>query len=936
MDDDAGGLHLRAELRGHTEDVSVVMCVCVCVCVCVCWCAVGGSGRGGRALLSSQNTAMPPSDRCLPPNTQVRALAVLPDGTLATGSRDKTIKLWKVDAGGAFAEAATLVSVCVWGVGWREGNDSRRCHQPPFLPNTQIGHTDYVTCLAVTPAGGLASGSRDTTAILWDVAAAEPATRATGAHKHALAGVAVTPGGLLLTAALDSRLVAWTVGSGGAPPSTAARAWPHPGPVQCVTPLPGGSHAATGCADGGLRLVRVDDVVASTSDGLEEGRVAASVAAHDDTLRGLTLLPAASDGAPAVPRLVTASHDATAKVWALPEGALAAAGGGGSSSAATLAPPTLVATLAGHTALVYAAAASADGIHVATASEDGSARVWAVGASAGAACVATLRHPGCVWAAAFLPDGDLVTACSDGVARVWTAVEARAGPPEAAAALAAQVAARGEAAAAAATTGGAPALPPGIKPVDASVLQAPGPPGKTVVVAGAGGGASVWEAGADGSWAHVGEVVSGPDAGGGGAPTTGGWHAGQAWDYLFDVDAAEGAPPLKLAYNRGENPYVAADRFLEENGLPQSYRETIVNHIIQHAGPAAAAAAAAAVVNVDPLTGGGAYVPPPLGGGGGGAASATAAAAADPFTGAGAYVPPPAAGGGGGAAPVGPGGFAVTGGGADPFTGTARATAATPPLPTYAIFDASPRAAAVADKAASLAAAAGVPVDRSDLAVLAAAAAERTPLPPLAAALLTTALATWPPSALFPVLDMARLVALTPDGAASLAAGAGDAAADAGGGLGRALAAVAAATPPSPPALATACRAIANAARHPPLRAWAGGRLVALAGVARAAAASGAPAAVSAAAAAVLNLGLLAGDAPPSTAASAAPALAAAAAAVAGVGDDEAATRAFSGVRAALRNGGAGAAPAVRAALGDALAVAAQNAAAVALVVELG
>ena len=873
-----------------------------------------------------------------PTLTQVRALAVLPDGTLATGSRDKTIKLWKVDAGGAFAEAATLVSVCVCGGGWREGNDSGVATHPTSVPPhtpTQIGHTDYVTCLAVTPAGGLASGSRDTTAILWDVAAAEPSARATGAHKHALAGVAVTPGGVLLTAALDSRLVAWTAGSGGAPPPTPVRAWAHSGPVQCLTPLPGGSHAATGCADGGLRLVRVDDVVAAGGDSLEEGRVAASVAAHDDTLRGLALLPATPDGAPA-PRLVTASHDATAKVWALPEGALAAAGGGGSSPAATLAPPTLVATLAGHTALVYSAAASADGIHVATASEDGSARVWAVCAGGGAARVATVRHPGCVWAAAFLPDGDLVTACSDGVARVWTADEGRAAPPEAAAALAAQIAARDEAAAAAAATGGAPALPPGIQPVDAAVLQAPAPPGKTVVVADGGGGASVWEAGADGTWTRVGEVVSGPGAGGGGGGAAGGWHAGQAWDYLFDVDAAEGAPPLKLAYNKGENPYTAADRFLEENGLPQSYRETIVNHIIQHAGPAAAAAAAAAVVNVDPLTGGGAYVPPPLGGGGGGAAATTAAA--DPFTGAGAYVPPPPAGGGAvPPSPPAPGGFAVTGGGADPFTGSARAaSSSTPPLPTYVVFDASPRAAAVADKAASLAADAGVPVDRGDLAVLAAAAAERAPLPPPAALLLATALATWPAAALFPVLDIARLVALTPEGAAALAAGAGEVAADAGGGLGRALAAVATATHPSPPGLATACRAIANAARHPPLRAWAGGRLVVLAGVARAAAASGAPAAVSAAAAATLNLGLLAGDGPPSAAAVAAPALASAAAAVAGVGDDEAAMRALSGVRAALRNGGAGAAPAVRDALGDALTLAGQNAAAVALVVELG
>ena len=41
---------------------------------------------------------------------------------------------------------------------------------------------------------------------------------------------------------------------------------------------------------------------------------------------------------------------------------------------------------------------------------------------------------------------------------------------------------------------------------------------------------------------------------------------------VFDVDAEEGAPPRKLALNRGDNPYDVADRFLEDHGLPQSYK----------------------------------------------------------------------------------------------------------------------------------------------------------------------------------------------------------------------------------------------------------------------------------------------------------------------------------------------------------------------------
>lgn len=49
------------------------------------------------------------------------------------------------------------------------------------------------------------------------------------------------------------------------------------------------------------------------------------------------------------------------------------------------------------------------------------------------ACVVVVRIatcPGCVWAVAFLDDGDLVTACADGVARVWSCNPSRAADAE--------------------------------------------------------------------------------------------------------------------------------------------------------------------------------------------------------------------------------------------------------------------------------------------------------------------------------------------------------------------------------------------------------------------------------------------------------------------------------------------------------------------------
>lgn len=32
----------------------------------------------------------------------------------------------------------------------------------------------------------------------------------------------------------------------------------------------------------------------------------------------------------------------------------------------------------------------------------------------------SIEHPGCVWDAKFLENGDIVTACSDGIVRIWT------------------------------------------------------------------------------------------------------------------------------------------------------------------------------------------------------------------------------------------------------------------------------------------------------------------------------------------------------------------------------------------------------------------------------------------------------------------------------------------------------------------------------------
>src|SRR5204863_8945204 len=75
----------------------------------------------------------------------------------------------------------------------------------------------------------------------------------------------------------------------------------------------------------------------------------------------------------------------------------------------------------GHSSVVNAANWSPDGKRVVTASHDGTARIW--DAATGAELVVLSGHRGAVDTAAFSPDGRrVVTASVDNTARIWDAV----------------------------------------------------------------------------------------------------------------------------------------------------------------------------------------------------------------------------------------------------------------------------------------------------------------------------------------------------------------------------------------------------------------------------------------------------------------------------------------------------------------------------------
>lgn len=52
---------------------------------------------------------------------------------------------------------------------------------------------------------------------------------------------------------------------------------------------------------------------------------------------------------------------------------------------------------------------------------------------------------------------------------------------------------------------------------------------------------------------------------------------GVQYDYVFSVDIEEGAPLLKLPYNKGQDPYLAAQKFLEDNDLDQRFLDRVLS-----------------------------------------------------------------------------------------------------------------------------------------------------------------------------------------------------------------------------------------------------------------------------------------------------------------------------------------------------------------------
>ena len=366
---------------------------------------------------------------------RVHAVAFSPNGKiLATGSYDRTIRLWNVATHRQLG-ALTGTSGDVYSVAFSpngkilaSGGDDRSVRLWDVRTHRQLGqplngHDGEINSVAFSPDGKiLASGGENGTVRLWDVRTRRQLGTALPGHMGKVWSVAFSPDGkTLASGGADGTAQLWDVASRR--PLGFVQANRHP--VLSVAFSHNSKILATGGDDGAVRLWDAATLqpirswlvgspafnVAFSPNGklLASGNLDDAVQLWDAATgqaAGSPLLGYAVAFNPDGKTLATGAYDHTVRLWNV------------ASSAG-------LATLAGHTRAVFSVAFSPQGKTLASGSADGAIQLWNV---------ATHRQVGNLQAAsgkqissvAFSPDGKtLASGGADGTVRWWDVATGR-------------------------------------------------------------------------------------------------------------------------------------------------------------------------------------------------------------------------------------------------------------------------------------------------------------------------------------------------------------------------------------------------------------------------------------------------------------------------------------------------------------------------------
>jgi WD40 repeat protein len=286
----------------------------------------------------------------------VTSVAFSPDGaTLASGSEDKTIEMWQLDAGKRWytltghSDWVTCVAFSPDGKILASGGRDKMIHIWDMNKGKWwfglTGHVDRVHAVAFSPDGKvLASGSRDKTVQLWNLNKGRRMSALTG-HAGGVEAVAFSPGGEVLASGSRDKTVQLWDWQAGKSICTLAE---HGDWVRAIEfsfsghPTRGGSILASGSRDGTAKLWRVD--------GRGQGTLLRSMRDNSGDVLCLAVSP---DGR----ILATGSRDGTIYLWDAGTG-------------------SLLEILAGHQGEVLSVTFSADGASLASGAGDRTVKIW--------------------------------------------------------------------------------------------------------------------------------------------------------------------------------------------------------------------------------------------------------------------------------------------------------------------------------------------------------------------------------------------------------------------------------------------------------------------------------------------------------------------------------------------------------------------------------
>ncbi|RCJ14496.1 hypothetical protein A6S26_10270 [Nostoc sp. ATCC 43529] len=278
---------------------------------------------------------------------RVLSVAISPDGrTLASGSLDKTIKIWNLTTGQEIrtlnghsdwvssvaisADGRTLVSsssdstIKIWNL--TTGQEIR----------TLNGHSSTVDSVAFSADGRtLASGSRDNTIKIWNLTTGQE-IRTLNSHSYAVNSVAFSPDGRTLASnSWNKTIKIWNLTTGQEIRTLNG----HSDVVWSVAISPDGRTLASGSRDNTIKIWN-----------LTTGQEISTLNGHSDSVGPVAFSP---DGK----TLASGSADETIKIW-------------------NVATRQEMRTLKGHSNLVNSVALSQDGRTLASGSDDATIKIW--------------------------------------------------------------------------------------------------------------------------------------------------------------------------------------------------------------------------------------------------------------------------------------------------------------------------------------------------------------------------------------------------------------------------------------------------------------------------------------------------------------------------------------------------------------------------------